>query len=105
MKQLLMLLATAIVASMAFQARAQDAAAGRKLAQDVCAECHVVDGPGVIPTSKGPGFVDIARIPSTTELSLKVFLQSHHNDMPAINLTQRELDDVTAYILSLNNRT
>ncbi len=86
-------------------ALAQDVAAGRAHARQVCAECHVVDGSGVRDGGKAPGFADVARMPSTTELSLKVFLQSPHASMPSINLTQRELDDMVAYILSLNNRT
>ena len=52
---------------------------GRQAAATLCVPCHQIDetrrdGP--------PSFVDIALMPSTTALSLKVFLRSNHNEMP-----------------------
>ena len=99
------MLATAVLSAFAPLARAQNADAGRKVAQAICAECHLIDQSGMRDGLKAPGFLDIATMRSTTELSLKVFLQSPHASMPSIHLTQPELDDVVTYILSLNNRT
>jgi len=60
--------------------------------------CHQIDetrrdGP--------PSFVDIALMPSTTALSLKVFLRSNHNEMPNLIIPDSETDDLIAYILTL----
>jgi len=43
----------------------------------------------------------VATMPSTTELSLKVFLRSSHRNMPNIMLEPAEIDETAAYILSL----
>lgn len=73
---------------------------GRKIASESCGTCHEVEG--VAPTSqKGPSFASIARMPSTTELSVRVFLQSSHRNMPNLILAPDEIDALTAYILSL----
>jgi hypothetical protein len=40
-------------------------------------------------------------MPSTTELSLRVFLQSNHRNMPNIIVKGRDLDDIVAFIMSL----
>ena len=87
-------------------ARAQDAggnaASGRALAKAWCAECHRLE-----PTAPGASVADlteVANLPSTTALSLKVFLQSSHKDMPNLILKPAEADDIIAYILSLKRR-
>jgi hypothetical protein len=38
---------------------------------------------------------------STTALSLRVFLQTPHAQMPDLHLSRDEIDDLAAYILSL----
>lgn len=43
-------------------------------------------------------------MPSTTELSLKVFLRSSHKNMPNFILSPEEIDSVTAYILGLKKK-
>jgi hypothetical protein len=45
--------------------------------------------------------VDVANMPSTTALSLKVFLRSSHNAMPNLIIPDAETDDLIAYILNL----
>jgi hypothetical protein len=45
--------------------------------------------------------VDISRMPSTTELAIKVFLRSSHPHMPDFILSSAEVDSVAAYILGL----
>ena len=49
-------------------------------------------------------FAEIANVPSTTELSLKVFLGSSHKSMPNFILQPEETDDIVAYILSLRRK-
>lgn len=79
-----------------------DAAAGARLAGSWCVECHEVD-----PQSRGPGvfgapaFQDIADDPAVTELSLRVFLQTPHADMPNEQLTPAQTDDVISHILKM----
>jgi len=71
---------------------------GRQTAATLCVPCHQIDetrrdGP--------PSFVDIAFMPSTTALSLKVFLHSNHDKMPDLIIPGSDVDDLIAYILSL----
>ena len=46
-------------------------------------------------------FQSVADLPSTTGMSLNVFLRSNHNNMPDLILSGTESRDVIAYILSL----
>jgi mono/diheme cytochrome c family protein len=75
---------------------------GRVVAESWCANCHVVgrDARGPVGDA-APPFAAIARMPSTTEMSLRVFLQTPHARMPDYRLSTPELDGVVAYILSL----
>jgi mono/diheme cytochrome c family protein len=82
-----------------------DPEAGRALAQRWCASCHVTDpGQGDGAATGVPTFLGIARMPSTTAMSLRVFLRTPHARMPDLHLTNQEVDDVTAYILELKRR-
>jgi mono/diheme cytochrome c family protein len=96
----ILLVAAALVAAGA--ARAQDIPAGRHLAQASCSRCHLVD-----PTEQkagndaAPTFASIARMPSTTAMSLAAFLSTPHANMPDLVLNRTEIRDVSAYILSL----
>ncbi|WP_022720965.1 cytochrome c552 [Rhodopseudomonas sp. B29] len=76
-----------------------DAGAGRKLAAAWCAECHAV-APGQT-SGKGPDFVQIANLPSTTALSLNVFLRSNHTAMPNLIIAPGDAAEIVQYILSL----
>lgn len=82
-------------------ARAADLADGKALAEKWCSHCHLT-GPGQKRAGDAaPTFTSIARMPSTTEMSLKAFLQTPHVRMPDYQLSRAEIDDLTAYILSL----
>ena len=79
-----------------------DPVAGRDFAEKFCAECHAVsDDDRPSPNWHAPRFADVARQPSTTALSLRVFLRSTHDRMPDLTLSDAEQDDLIAYILSL----
>ncbi|MFN7194249.1 MAG: c-type cytochrome [Rhodospirillales bacterium] len=79
-----------------------DQGRGRDLARQWCAACHIVaQGEGRSATDAVPTFVTVAARPSTTALSLRVFLQTPHLRMPDFALTADQTDDVIAYILSL----
>jgi len=84
-----------------------DPIAGKRYALDVCAECHMVaDGQSGLYLADAPPFPDLAAMPSTTALSLRVFLQTPHakRNMPDLVLTENQMDDVIAYILSLRRQ-
>ena len=85
-------------------AHAQDATTGASIVTTVCASCHAVGDEARSPETKAPRFADIAAMPSTTELSLKVFLRSSHKNMPNIMLEPDEIDAVSAYILGLKKK-
>jgi mono/diheme cytochrome c family protein len=74
-----------------------DAAAGKRLADATCAGCHSAP----VGPRRAPDFRAIAAMPSTTALSLGVFMRTSHPTMPNVMLTPTELDDVISYILSL----
>ena len=91
------LLAAAILAP---PAAAQDVAAGRQIAKRWCSSCHEV-GKAPVQNDVSPPFMAIARMPSTTTISLNAFLSTPHHRMPDYSLTRQEIADVSAYILSL----
>lgn len=73
---------------------------GQALADAWCMACHRV-GPRGGSGGRDLDFAVIANMHATTELSLRVFLQSSHRDMPNIILERKDLDDIVAFILSL----
>ena len=84
-------------------------AAGRRLALEVCASCHVVSadqGRAPILNPPAPAFVEIAARPEVTEASLRKFLAEPHGEtrrnsaMPAFLLPASQVDGVVAYLLS-----
>ena len=78
---------------------------GRQLAVEICSGCHQVD---TDMSSKGaypPSFEDIAKLPSTTALSLRAFLRSNHITMPNLLIFAPDIDDLIVYILSLKQQT
>ena len=79
---------------------------GQRLAANTCSSCHQIDVRFRNSTSDPiPSFQAIAAMPSTTMLSLNVFLRTSHNVMPNIQLTETEISDVGAYILSLRSKS
>ena len=78
-------------------------AAGRDLAGHWCGNCHQIDGGP--PARRGVSTFDqVARLPSTTALSLRVFLRTSHADMPNIQMSETDADDLIVYILSLKDK-
>lgn len=75
---------------------------GVRVAREACAGCHAVGGSRSQPGA--PDFAAVARMPSTTATSIRVFLKTPHRNMPDIVLTEREIDGLVAYILSLAGR-
>ncbi|MGE5476902.1 MAG: c-type cytochrome [Bacteroidales bacterium] len=81
---------------------APSADAGAELAARWCAACHVV-APSGAGNDAAPSFTAIANTRSPGEI--RAFLaQPHAKPMRGFNLTTREIEDVTAYIGSLQQK-
>ncbi|WP_165838903.1 c-type cytochrome [Roseicella frigidaeris] len=104
-------LATAFCALLAaMPVAAQDAAqqarlaTGRKVAETWCANCHLIGPQARGPTGDAaPPFHAIARMPETSDATLRAFLRMPHATMPDHQLRQEELDGVVAWILALRS--
>ena len=100
-----LLLAALMIAPAVAQDLRGGADAGAAFAQRECAACHVVGGDWPAnPRSPAPSFESIAGEPSATPLSLRVFLSTPHRNMPNLILSEREMDDVIAYIVALRGQ-
>ncbi|GAN77233.1 c-type cytochrome [Acidisphaera rubrifaciens] len=98
-------LAACLLLAAPHAARAQslgDAQAGHTLARAWCSHCHAVE-PATPPRSSdvAPGFAALARNPAITSRALHVLLGTSHGQMPDYRLTPRQIDDISAYVLSL----
>ncbi len=93
----------AMTCAQAALAQQRDPAPGRRIAERECAGCHEVrpGETGPSPQASAPPFQLVARMPSTTELALRVFLRTSHAGMPNILLNEVEIDDLVAYVVSL----
>jgi hypothetical protein len=77
---------------------------GRQVAIELCSSCHrVTEGPR-LPGQDVASFFAIANLPSTTALSLKVFLRSNHKGMPNLIVSESDSDKLIDYMLSLKRR-
>ncbi|HET8543235.1 MAG TPA: cytochrome c [Pseudolabrys sp.] len=98
-------LVIAVSSTLSVAAHAQgERAAGRRLATEMCGECHQVRPQFPSLFRYPPSFEDIAKLPSTTRLSLKVFLQSSHKQMPNFIIAKSDADNIIEYILSLKRQ-
>lgn len=89
-----------LVAAIADTAHA-DVAAGAKIAQRWCANCHVISNSQVSPVPQGPPtFITIAKSGMSAD-QLHAFLSHPHGAMPDLALTRTEIDDLITYIQSL----
>ena len=83
-----------------------DPAEGHQLAAAWCGACHQIESrTQILATDAVPSFQAIAAMPSTTSMSIRAFLSTSHDVMPDFRLTQPQIDDVGAYILSLRARS
>src|SRR3954447_9762969 len=98
-----MILLLALVPLCANAQEVGDPRAGLASAHEVCASCHAVQaGETRSPNAQAPSFEAIARTPGMTGTALTVALRTSHETMPNLILEREELDNVIAYILSLN---
>ena len=79
-----------------------DAGNGRRLAEMVCVTCHLVSPDARTTAVVGvPSFPAIANHTGQTPEKLAAAIIIPHPPMPAIQLTNTEMRDIIAYILSL----
>ena len=83
-------------------AAAQDVEGGSNIAKRWCADCHTIERtPPRARADSVSSFVDIAARPGTSKLSLYASMTAEHGRMPNFSLTNAEMNDLSAYILSL----
>jgi mono/diheme cytochrome c family protein len=95
--------ATLIILALATPAAAQpegDAMAGRELASQLCAGCHIV-GTERVGSDAAPPFPSIARDPSMTVTELHGWIGPTHPMLPNLALTPEQTADINAYLDSL----
>lgn len=78
-----------------------DAERGRVLAERWCTSCHVV-ADDVAGGTIGPAFSAMIHLRGRSEEQLKGRIIAPHDPMPDFNLSRREIDDIIAYIASLD---
>lgn len=91
------------VASTAWgQSDLRDVDRGHALAKSTCIACHWIEKKETAEKFMDvPSFQTIANNPARTKLALLVFLKSPHANMPDIVMSEEEIDNVIAYIMSL----
>jgi mono/diheme cytochrome c family protein len=77
-----------------------DAANGERLANQWCANCHVVGSGSPSTIQQGPpSFRSVAQTVPPDQL--RAFLTKPHGAMPDLSLTRAEIDDLIGYIEKL----
>jgi mono/diheme cytochrome c family protein len=94
---------TALAPSIQEDLEGEAAARGRTLAQNACASCHAVGRSGASPLAAAPPFRDVVRRRSieSLETSFSEGLVTDHGPMPAYTFRASEIDDLTAWLESL----
>lgn len=82
-------------------AAAGDANSGLGLARQWCVNCHIIDRSGG-GSDAAPPFTAIAADPDKDSAYLQAWLATPHVQMPAMPLSRRDIDDLVAYITSLD---
>lgn len=78
---------------------------GAALARSWCVACHVIDNQGGGPTfATTPTFPELSRRLGATPQQIRAQLATSHTLMPKMALSERDKDDLIAYILSLRYR-
>lgn len=93
--------AVAIVFATAAKAEdAGDPSSGRRLASAWCVNCHVLDDSKDAIATGAPSFKAIAANSAITPSAVQAFLRTPHRRMPDLDLSNSEVDDLIAYVLS-----
>jgi cytochrome c len=103
-----MLLTAVLILTLAVPTLAQDPAGpadaerGKALAGRWCGACHLVQLR--LTTIDPPTFTAVANDPSKTPDYLRHFFVSPHKDMPPIQLTPLQVEDIIAYLGTMKKR-
>ena len=97
-----MLLLSAAAAAAA-EAPPGNAAAGQRLAEAYCVQCHVVARAGGAGWTDAPAFAAIANKPGTTAESIEHSVRQIHMDMLHQPRDPTDAADLAASIMSLKN--
>ena len=102
MRRTIAILALGATLAPATSVLAADAENGRVLAEKNCAECHDI-GPDGATKLHPPSFAAIAGYRAEEQILARILFPSLHAPMPAWAnwITRAEVDDLVAYILSL----
>lgn len=76
---------------------------GRDFAQAYCSGCHAIKPLQVSPNPESPPFESIVNTAGLTSQTLNTFLRDSHNypDVMNFEIDSRQIDDLTAYMLTL----
>jgi cytochrome c len=88
----------------AFAEPPSDATAGQKLAQQYCAECHVIAPSSKRGWTDAPAFDAIANRQGTTASTLVMYIELPHMHMVNTARPAPEATKIAAYILTLRKR-
>jgi mono/diheme cytochrome c family protein len=78
-----------------------DPMAGRELASQLCAACHIV-GTEPVGSDVAPPFATIARDPDVTLTELHAWIGPAHPMLPNLALTPEQIADINAYLDTLH---
>ena len=105
MKRLLCLGLLIVAGGIGSARAAGDVAAGREMAQRLCAPCHAIAGPGPSRVATAPPFSTFARkwpLDSLGEALAEGIVTGHGEvQMPEFVLSPRQIDDLLAYLGSV----
>jgi mono/diheme cytochrome c family protein len=77
-----------------------DPVAGHRLAMAWCSNCHAIPGNDRAIATGAPTFSAIAANHAMTPLALRAFLQTPHDRMPDLHLSNGEMDDLISFVLA-----
>lgn len=99
----ILLLGASIGAAASVARAAGDAAAGRAMAEQLCSRCHAIAGPGPSPLAQAPLFSHFGRQFRVDDLAeaMAEGLVVGHGPMPEFTFTPEEIDDMLAYLNSV----
>jgi mono/diheme cytochrome c family protein len=84
---------------------ASAAARGHQVAQRACAACHALEPGSASPNAKAPGFASQdMRHTAGLEGRVAALTRSGHYGMPPVRLRPAEVQDLVAYIASIEGR-
>jgi mono/diheme cytochrome c family protein len=101
-RDLLFGIAILLPTAFAGAALAADAEHGEQLAKQWCSSCHLVTSQQTASADSAPPFRTIAENTGISSGNLRAWLADPHPPMPDLSLSVREIDDLTAYVMSLD---